>query len=416
MATTNDPAWARAPLSRVRTARRPALATLIALALALVLAACASTASEADLEGEPLGALMVAAAVSETASALSGTTVSGSVYVFVESVGWISEVRFYADGVEFGRVGASPFGVHLDTTRLADGPHVLRVEPRMKNGRVRDASDVGFVVDNTTVPAPPVDEPVEPVDPVDPGPIDPAPPEPVDPVDPVDPGPTDPAPPEPPVAVEALLVLGAGGVPNAHEVALVDRLELQGWTVTLVSDAAVTTAMADASDLVLMSKTVHSTTVGTKLKGTTTGVIFWEDNQQRLQMMATIANDGSGGTTWHSTRHSVDVDAAAPSELRAGLSGVVRFYTREDEITWAPRQNGPSELTEDAIKVARIASSGTEYRYAIYAYESGGRLADGTRAAGRRVYFGLYDATFGILTEPGLALWDAAITWAAAGE
>lgn len=395
LGTGNTSAWASPPpFDRDRNAGGQARSILIALVLALLLAACASTVADVGSEGEPLGALLVAAEGSDAASELSGATVTGSVYLFVESVGWIADVRFYVDGMEFARVGASPFGVHLDTTALADGPHVVRLEPRMKNGRVRDASDVAFVVDNTTDPAPPE----------------------VEPVDPVDPAPTDPAPPEPPVTEpggEALLVLGSGGAPNAHEVALVERLESQGWMIALVSDAAVTTAMADAADLVLMSKTVNSTSVGTKLKETTTGVIFWEDNQQRLQMMATIDNDGSNGTAWHSTGHSIDVDPDAPGALSAGLSGVVRFYTREDEITWAPRQGGPSELTEDAIKIARLATSGTEYRYAIYAYDTGGRLADDTRAAGRRMYFGLYDDTFGILTDPGLALFDSAIAWVA---
>lgn len=158
-------------------------------------------------------------------------------------------------------------------------------------------------------------------------------------------------------------------------------------------------------DAVVMSKTVLSTAVGNQLHDFPGGVVFWEDNQQMLSMMATIDNDGSGGTGWHGASATIHVEPGAL--ISEGLSGMVALYTQSAQMTWSPA----GQLAPGAIRVAEFQWDG-DGRHVIYAYETGTTLADGTAAAGRRVYFGLYDATFLILTDDGVSLFDAAVEWA----
>jgi hypothetical protein len=126
-----------------------------------------------------------------------------------------------------------------------------------------------------------------------------------------------------------------------------------------------------------------------------------------LSMMATIDNDGSMGTAWHAEGQSVYVVPTAPPELAAGLVGAINLYTHPAQITYAP----VGDLPATGEVIARWSFG--DGRVPIYVYEKGALLADGTAAAGRRVYFGLYDDTFSALTADGLALFDAAVEWAA---
>jgi hypothetical protein len=208
---------------------------------------------------------------------------------------------------------------------------------------------------------------------------------------------------------DALLVVG--GSLNTSEQQIKQRLGQLGFAVTTRDDDALTTSGLSGYDLVVMSKTVTSTTVGSKLKGTGTGVLFWEDNQQQRSMMATIDETGLADTAWHIGTTTVAMNGGAPSGLRAGLSGSVPFVTG-GEVTYAPRKSGESVLTPSAIRVAEAASAGSA-RWALYAIEKGSALADGGTAAGRRYFFGLYDDTYKDLTSSGRALFDAAVKWTA---
>ncbi|MFN2382943.1 MAG: hypothetical protein ABR559_01610, partial [Gemmatimonadota bacterium] len=226
--------------------------------------------------------------------------------------------------------------------------------------------------------------------------------------DPGDPGPGDPGPIDPgPGRPTALFLVDAPGSLNPSEQRVKARLEANGFGVELVDDDGFAASRTAGCRLIVMSKTVTSTNVGNKLKGARCGVIFWEDNQQKLDMLATIANDGSGGTGWHATGNDVHVRAEAPADLRAGLAGRVDFYSRNDEITYAPGD----DLAAAGIVIAEFEDPGGPPM--LYVFERNATLADGSRAAGRRLYFGLYDDTFQHLTADGLRLFDAAVAWAA---
>ena len=204
-----------------------------------------------------------------------------------------------------------------------------------------------------------------------------------------------------------LLLVGDVGTLNASEGLLVQHLaDVLGMAVITLDDDAIDPNSVEVAPLIVVSKTVKSDKVAGRLKGAAGGIVFWEDNQQQLSMLATIDNDGSGGTAWHAANDRIEVLVDAPVDLRAGLDGPVTLYTRPHEISYAPA----GDLPPSAIRIARFREG--DDRHAIYAYERGQALADGSSAAGRRVYFGLFDDTFRLLTEAGVLLFDAAIAWA----
>ncbi len=205
----------------------------------------------------------------------------------------------------------------------------------------------------------------------------------------------------------AYLVVGDPGALNASEQGVVAAVEAIVRPLVVLDDAGFRRSDVDGCRLVVVSKTVHSNAVGERLRDVTCGVVFWEDNMQMLSMLATIDNDGSGGTAWHATEDDLFIRSDAPAALRAGLSGERDFYVEHDEITWAPR----GDLTDAAIVVAEFDEAGGHP--AIYVVERGARLSDGTNAAGKRAFFGLYDDTFRLLTSDGRALFDAIVRWAA---
>lgn len=215
------------------------------------------------------------------------------------------------------------------------------------------------------------------------------------------------APPRDPVV---LLVIG--DTPNASEELLIDRLRGTAAALTVVDDGDLAAADLERPDLVVLSKTVQSGTVGDVLRDVCAGVLLWEDNEQAADGLALIDARELPDTVWHRSGTTVHVAAGVDPELRAGLRGTVELLTRQDEITYAPADDAGSTLVRDAIRIAEFDEEG-DGRWALYAVEAGSRLSDGIAAAGRRYFFGLYDDTFRLLTPDGLALFDAAVTWTA---
>lgn len=214
-----------------------------------------------------------------------------------------------------------------------------------------------------------------------------------------------------PVRERSAMLLRGVEKPRFSERSLRSRLRRQGFEVSVVTDVDLNRYDPDDFDLVVMSKTVHSLTVGAGLRETHTPVLFWEDNQQALPMLATIDDDAQGFTGWHAPESRVRIDPEAPAALSAGFAGPVDFYVRRHEITYAHA----AVLTPGAIRVATFGDADDDDRVAIYVVERGARLADGSTARGRRGYFGLYDPTFRLLTLEGIAMFDAMVSWLVTG-
>lgn len=209
-----------------------------------------------------------------------------------------------------------------------------------------------------------------------------------------------------PDTVPALLVVGSAATPNASEAALRARLEARGYRVRVADDDSLPTTPTGGVRLVVVSKSVRSTTVGTRLNDLAAGIVTWEDNLQD-EILGTV-----GGQS-HYTSDRLDVEATGGHPLAAGLppQDDLVFYGRVaegvTELTWGePDRSNPA-----VVVVAANERGARDVHY--YAYGRGALLDDGRTAPGRRVFFPLYDDSFVHLTPAGLALFDAAVDWAA---
>jgi hypothetical protein len=130
---------------------------------------------------------------------------------------------------------------------------------------------------------------------------------------------------------------------DAGEEAIIARLLDHGWSVaTLRADTEVATNTftvddANAYDLVLISKSVNSLDVGSTMKGTTTGILFWEANlmqsfggpgstndgpDRAREMLAFIDETSLDDTSWHNAKQEMCLDVPAGYEALSG--GVIQ--------------------------------------------------------------------------------------------
>ncbi len=204
---------------------------------------------------------------------------------------------------------------------------------------------------------------------------------------------------------QALFVVAEPGNVNTSERMIAGRLARAGFVLLMADDDTVTSASAAGMDLVVISKTVTSTKIGTKLNDVAAGVLFWEDNLQ--DELAGVSGDQS-----HYTSDRLDIDPDGEGHpLAAGFrpqDDLVSYTTRIRDVTdfsWGE----PSRSNPDVVIVAANEKGSNDVH--IYGYEEGARLDDGRTAPSRRVFFGLYDDSFRYLTAEGLRLWDAAVAW-----
>jgi hypothetical protein len=204
-------------------------------------------------------------------------------------------------------------------------------------------------------------------------------------------------------ADKVLYVHGNAG-PNASDVAAINRLFARGMDVFLVTGIASTTADADGKKLVITSSTVGSGDVaaGDKFLDLPIGLLNWEqafqDNMRWTGDAGTDHNNIGGQT-------AIDILASGVGHpLAAGFAaGPLTVTTAPIDFSWGLPAAG-------AVRIAQIANDPT--KVAIYGFETGATLVDGSTAAGRRVEFLLTDNAFALLNADGLKLFDAAVDWA----
>lgn len=216
-------------------------------------------------------------------------------------------------------------------------------------------------------------------------------------------------PPDPPPAGAIVFLVGDAGSMDGSEKAVLDLLRTLDHEVRVLSDDGFEAGDEGDCALVVVSKSVTSHVVADKLRPTACGVFTWEDDQQRLDMLALISDDGSNGASWHTQGRQVWIHGDAPRDLRAALSGPSDLYTRPAQISYAPA----GTLTADAVLIAELGERGG--LPVVYVVERGARLADGGRASGRRAFFGLHQDTFRLLTPSGRALFEATLRWSLGG-
>jgi hypothetical protein len=193
--------------------------------------------------------------------------------------------------------------------------------------------------------------------------------------------------------------------PNGSDLAVRDRLTQLGLAVTARGAPGVTTGDATGYDLIVASSSVSSGDVGAKFKDLAIPYLGWEQAVQDDFLM-TGPTDGThrGATTGLNTIEIVN----ATHPMAAGLpAGPVRISQNNTDVSWGV-------VGAEATVIARIV--GTTDHAALYGYDTGTKLIDGTSTApARRVHAFMTDGSYAVLTADGRKLFDAAVQWALGG-
>jgi hypothetical protein len=194
-------------------------------------------------------------------------------------------------------------------------------------------------------------------------------------------------------------IVGNPGSLTGGDTAVVDRLETNGYVVNLVDDNDATATIGDTSDLIIVSSTVDSNTIGATFK--TVAAPVWVSKPWLLDDQAMT---GPVAGTDYGTTSTDQVVIAAPSHpLAAGYTGTITMTSGPNTTQFGVP--GPAATT-----VATSNGNPT-----IFVYEPGAGLADGTVTPGCRIALSIFQTQPTIFTADGWALFDATATYATTG-
>jgi hypothetical protein len=199
---------------------------------------------------------------------------------------------------------------------------------------------------------------------------------------------------------EVVFIVGDMPLSRADTI-LERRLRGLGVQVVPVVDDLLGTVDTARAALIFISATASVMNVGARFRDVSKPVVLsepllYDDMGMVDSMVATGINRGVDPNV---TTLSID---AADSPLAARLSGNVVITSQATDVSWGT-PNG------NAIRVASLF--GQPARVAVLAYESGAQMPE-LIAPARRVGLFLSNQSATLLTPEGLALLDAAITWA----
>ena len=192
-----------------------------------------------------------------------------------------------------------------------------------------------------------------------------------------------------------LLVVGAPASLVDGDAAVVARLEGLGHSVSVVDDNGVTAGAASGFDVVVVSSTVSSSTVGATFRDV--AVPVWVAKPWILDDMEMTGPTGNVDFGLESVASLTVVDGTHPTA--AGRLGGVPFTSGSRTLSWG-------DPVASASVVATVAGGA-----AIFAYDRGDVLDDGSAAAGCRVSFPLYQSAPTVFTDDAWAMFDATATW-----
>ncbi len=198
---------------------------------------------------------------------------------------------------------------------------------------------------------------------------------------------------------EAAFVVADAQNLNASDAALKARLIALDYEVRVHSGPNVVAADVASAQVVVISESVLSSTVSTRLSAISVPLVSLEP--------ALFDELGMTGGTWQQDQGDaqnqttlVVSDSAQP--LAAGLSGTTTITTAPAKFVWG----APSSA---ALRVAHVA--GQPNQTLIFGYQAGAQMVVGAAPA-RRVGWFAGDNTAGSFNDSGWLLFDAAIRWA----
>jgi hypothetical protein len=201
-----------------------------------------------------------------------------------------------------------------------------------------------------------------------------------------------------------LLVVGTASVPtlNASDAGVKARLEGMGFQVKVIDAPSSQTSDATGKALIVNSSTVNSGDVANKFQTVPVPVINWEQALEDNYLF-TLDTATTHNSTTSTTETQLNI-VNANHPLAAGLPTGPLTVSSGTQFCW-----GVPAAT--ATIIATTVDDPTQA--AIYGFEKGALLVDGTTAAAaRRVQFPGSDDSFATLNANGLKLFDAAVAWA----
>jgi hypothetical protein len=217
-------------------------------------------------------------------------------------------------------------------------------------------------------------------------------------------GSVDAMPPEAPMARRALMVVGDPAALTLGDVLLQATIEVRGYQVMLVDDAA--QPNTSAVQLIVISSTSVSNVVAATYRNTPVPVVNMEasilDDMKMTGPTKTVDYDEGDET------RIVILASQSGHALAAGLSGTVTVVRNQPVgccgIDWGV----------PAASAVRIATfPGISGHSTIFAYEQGAVMVDGVVAPARRVGFFAAETACQYLNDDGQRLLQAALKWAA---
>lgn len=202
-----------------------------------------------------------------------------------------------------------------------------------------------------------------------------------------------------PPGLKAILVTNGTPALSAGDTVMVDRLQSRGFVVTFTTDVAATPEVVAGQDLIVISSSAESGPLGTKIRDVEIPVLCIENGAFPTMGLTgtTLATDY--GSTFNQS--AVTIADGAPS-LAGGLSGTVTISATPAELGWA-------QPAESAVIAATMADGSSHAM--LFGYPAGA-VMPGLAAPARRVGFAIRETAAANLTADGLALFDAAVTYA----
>jgi hypothetical protein len=210
----------------------------------------------------------------------------------------------------------------------------------------------------------------------------------------------------PTAPTKRILFVHGGGGPNASDVAAINRLFGRNFDVTAVGSNADSVNDAAGKDAVIVSSTGPSGETTATYKDVTIGVGNWEAAIQDDMLLTLNVDLTDRGTTGGLTTIAITA-AGAAHQIGAGFAaGDLVIYSTGSDISWGlPNLSGAN-----ATSIATVA--GQANQHAVYAYDKGDTLIDGTSiAAGRRAHIPMGDNSFNNLNDNGKKLFDQIVDW-----
>ena len=205
---------------------------------------------------------------------------------------------------------------------------------------------------------------------------------------------------QPQVCNTSVLFVVGNTTLNNGDAAVKHRLQQLGYTVMVKDAQWATPAMAADKGLVLISSTVNSTHIGSRLRDIATPVMTWESwLYDDMRMTGNVS-----GTDYGVSHTSRAIVVGGTDQLAAGRSG------SQEVLTSNANQRYGKVMGSEARVIAHAPAD--PWLVTVFAYDKGAQMAGGMRAPGIRIGFYLDNETAANWTGYGRSLFDAAVRYA----